>query len=757
MGRKTEPGETKPVIPSPSPGRRSPVYTSVRKLVQDLTDAAVLLPEDWEAVRPEVAAEILAQADVATALGLLVDRRLLTGYQASRIQSGKWFGLLLGNYRVLDRLASGGMGVVYRAEHVRLRRPAAIKVLPVPRDQSPRLLLRFFAEMRAVARLQHPHIVSAFDAGQEADPDDLDAPVLHYLVMEYVPGEDLETYVGARGPLPAGQACEVACQVAGALAEADKHGLIHRDVKPSNVMLTPDGQAKLLDFGLVHHFRNRLTEPQTTMGTVDYMPPEQARDAGAVDIRADIYGLGGTLYWCLTGSLPFPPRGNLTQELIQRQTQPPPSVRALRPELPAELDLVVRRMMATHPDDRYGTPAAVLRALLPFRRAAPAAGGFAAPASAAPAASVAPADKTHRILVVDDEAEIRDLCRLSLQAEGFACGAVENGVRALAALEERQYDLVLLDIDMPELSGREVLAHVRATPPVPNLKVIMFSGRASGDELARLMAAGADDFLAKPFGLNQLLARVKAALRLKDAQDRSDELQRNMLAVNAELERNLGARDSDLVHARNALVLALAKLIEHRAADTGGHLRRMPRYCRALAETAAGEPTLAGQIDRPFVEMLECCAPLHDIGKVGLPDDVLLKPGKLDPHERIVMQSHTTLGADTLAEIARQHGSALGFLRMAIDIVRHHHERYDGQGYPDRLAGAAIPLAARVVAIADAYDALRSRGIGRPPLAHAAALQVLAETSAGHFDPLLLQAFQRCAAEFDRIYRENPD
>src|SRR5207247_5696531 len=142
-------------------------------------------------------------------------------------------------------------------------------------------------------------------------------------------------------------------------------------------------------------------------------------------------------------------------------------------------------------------------------------------------------------------------------------------------------------------------------------------------------------------------------------------------------------RDSDLVHARNALVLALAKLAEYRDTDTGAHLQRLQIYSRALAEAAAALPGFAELIDGNFIEMLACCAPLHDIGKVGLPDHILLKPGKLDSQEREVMQTHTIIGADTLKEVARQHGFAVVFLQTAIDIARHHHERYDGRGYPD--------------------------------------------------------------------------
>jgi response regulator RpfG family c-di-GMP phosphodiesterase len=227
-----------------------------------------------------------------------------------------------------------------------------------------------------------------------------------------------------------------------------------------------------------------------------------------------------------------------------------------------------------------------------------------------------------------------------------------------------------------------------------------------------------------------------------------------LLGINSELERTLIARDSDLVHARNALVLALAQLVKHRDGETGAHIWRLQRYSRSLAQAAADLPTFASQIDEAFIGLVACCAPLHDIGKVGIPDHILLKPGKLTPEERIIMQSHTLIGADTLTEVAEHHGTAVAFLQMAIDIARHHHERYDGAGYPDRLASTNIPLAARIVAIGDVYDALRSRRAYKPALTHAAAVQIMTHESPGHFDPALMQAFQRCADEFDKIFHE---
>ena len=249
----------------------------------------------------------------------------------------------------------------------------------------------------------------------------------------------------------------------------------------------------------------------------------------------------------------------------------------------------------------------------------------------------------------------------------------------------------------------------------------------------------------KPFSLTQLTARIKAALNLKTAQDRSDLLTHLLLTMNHELDQSLHARNSDLVEARNALVLALAELVAYRDVESGSHLMRLQHYSRFLAEQAAQCPGLAGQIDTNFIQLLACCAPLHDIGKVGLPDYILLKPGKLAPDERIIMQTHTTIGAAVLQKVARQHGFAATFLQMAIDIARHHHERYDGTGYPDRLAGSAIPLAARIVAVGDVYDALRSRRVYKPALSHQEAMSVMTQSCNGQFDPILFQIFQQNA------------
>jgi response regulator RpfG family c-di-GMP phosphodiesterase len=363
----------------------------------------------------------------------------------------------------------------------------------------------------------------------------------------------------------------------------------------------------------------------------------------------------------------------------------------------------------------------------------------------------------NRVIIVDDESANRRMCRQILEANGMLCAEAPDGKEALQSMGKQPYDLVLLDVDMPEMTGTEVLRQLRRNPPAPHLKIIMMSGRATGDEMARMMRAGADDYLSKPFTVVQLLERVKAALRLKAAQDRSDLLHHGLLTLNHGLEQGLLARDSDLIQARNALVLGLAELVAQRDSETGAHLLRLQHYCRCLAEEAAGLPGFSGQIDPPFIEMLACCAPLHDIGKVGVPDHILLKPGRLTEEERLVMQRHTVVAAETLQKVAQRHGFAVAFLHMAEEIARHHHERFDGKGYPDGLVGDAIPLAARILAFADVYDALRSKRVYKAALSHAEAMRVMVEEDVGHFDPALLAVFRQCALHFERLFEELAD
>lgn len=362
---------------------------------------------------------------------------------------------------------------------------------------------------------------------------------------------------------------------------------------------------------------------------------------------------------------------------------------------------------------------------------------------------------SHRILIVDDDPSNRALLSIALGTCDLHCQEAVDGVEALEILHRDPVDLVILDVDMPRMKGTEVLRQIRAANAWPHLKIVMISGRASADEMANMMLAGADDYIAKPFTRTQLVARVKTALHLKDEQVRADENQRQLLGSYRNLENKLHARNTDLLHARDSLVVALAELVACRDSETGDHLMRLQSYSGLLAAEARKMPKFAEQIDDHFIELLECCVPLHDIGKAAIPDHILQKPGKLTVGEFAVMKTHTVIGADLLARVGEKRRFARDFLSMGIDITRHHHERFDGNGYPDCLAGEQIPLAARIVAIADVYDAIRSPRIYKPAMAHADTMRIMLHESIGHFDPDLLVAFEKCASRFAELYDQN--
>ncbi|HMC64264.1 MAG TPA: protein kinase [Gemmataceae bacterium] len=729
-----------------------------QSFLDNLLKLNLLLPSDATAFLKQSADRLAECVDEETLGNALVQAGCLTSYQFQRIMAGTTHGLILGNHRVLDRLGAGSMGVVFLAEHVLLRRRAAVKVLPVDADMPAGVLERFYAEMRVLADLHHPNIVMAFDAGA-LPPPETGMPALHYLAVELVPGGDLEAYVVDHGPVPIPKACDWIRQAACGLQAAHDHHLIHRDVKPSNLLLAEDGQIKLVDFGLARQFCSHLTEPRALIGSIEFMAPEQSHDPSAVDGKADIYGLGATLFWLLTGQTPFPPEKSLAKALRALQDARPQRLREVLPEAPAELEVLIDKMLERDPTHRPAMPVVVMNSLMRF--AAPAAPSWEVldlenPVEPAAAAGNRLGEGWH-VLIVDDDANLRRLMRSSLESLGCLCREAGDGETALTAAREYACDLMLLDLKLPGIDGYEVCTRLRERPPRPHLKVLVLSGHSRKNEVAEALARGADDFLAKPFDMQQLAAKVQYNLRLKDAQDRADLLARHLLLSNRQLEHSLQARAGDVRQAHDALLFAMAKMAESRDGETPGHFRRLQLYCRRLGEQAVTEPLWAAVVTEPFLDQVERCVPLHDIGKIGLSDALLTKAGRLDAAERALMQTHTIIGATMLNALARAFGDSLGFLGVATAIVRHHHERYDGQGYPDGLCGEAIPPAARLTAVADVYDALRRQRFHKPALSHADAVHFILEGSGEQFDPALLRAFAACHDEFGRIYKSVGD
>jgi response regulator RpfG family c-di-GMP phosphodiesterase len=677
----------------------------------------------------------------------LVRAGLLTAYQLDRILAGSTHGLVLGSYRVLDRLGSGGMGVVFLGEHYLLRRRVAIKVLPADEDCPASLRQRFFAEMRVLAELCHPNIVLALDAG-DVRPDDRTLPELVFLVMELVDGGDLEQQVCRDGPCDVARACDYVRQAACGLQAAHDHHVVHRDVKPSNLLLTRTGQVKLVDFGLARQFSSRLTDPRALLGSVEFMAPEQSHDPSAVGRAADVYGLGASLFWLLTGEALYVSTPSVAAALRALQQEAPRRLRQLRPDIPEALDDLVARMLRRDPVARPGSPLAVMNALEPFAdlgRPFCRSSGW---------AESREQGRPVRALIVDHDPSACRLHRGVLESLGAVCTEVGDGAAALSAAASCAYDVVLLELSLPDLRGIDVCRRLRDMGTEEHQKVLMVSGAEALEDLAAPPSRGPDDYLVKPLGPAQLAARVRHALRLKEAQDCAVRLAAELREAHRQLQLSLDARDADVHRAHDALLYAMAKMAESRDGETPGHMRRLQYYTRLLAQEAAARwPTWAGMVDDRFLTELQRCVPLHDIGKIGLPDEVLLKPAALDAGERLLVETHPIIGDRILEALGREHGTALEFLGMARGIVRHHHERWDGSGYPDRLAGDAIPAAARLVAVADVYDALRRQRPHKPALAHATAMGMLLSAE-GQFDPTLIRSLIGCEHEWQRIYVE---
>ncbi len=295
--------------------------------------------------------------DLATAL---INSQLITSFQAEQLLQGKTRGYDLGRYRILKRLGGGSTGVVFQCEHHVMKHQVAIKVLS--RDlieQYPGALDRFRREARAASSLDHPNVVKTYDL----DEDD----GRHFLVMEYVDGTNLEKMVEKNGPLPIDQAVNLICQALQGLHYIHDCGLVHRDLKPGNLFLNKEGVVKILDLGLVRFTDDRqdnLTVQQGSliMGSIDFMAPEQAEQSSYVDVRADIYSLGASLYYLLTGSLPLP-EGSAPQKIMALQFHVPKSIRSMRPEVDSALEVIINKMMSKNPVNRYSTPELAFQAL----------------------------------------------------------------------------------------------------------------------------------------------------------------------------------------------------------------------------------------------------------------------------------------------------------------------------------------------------------------------------------------------------------
>lgn len=347
-----------------------------------------------------------------------------------------------------------------------------------------------------------------------------------------------------------------------------------------------------------------------------------------------------------------------------------------------------------------------------------------------------------RILVVDDTRTIRDLVSAILSKFADITMA-ESGEAAMQLLDDGQtFDLILLDVRMPGMSGYEVMESINKHPLSNATPVIFLTSHDDHEAEERALNLGAVDFIAKPFSAPILRARVFNHLALKEARDLIE-------AQNETLEETVRARTAELVLTQDVTILSLASLAETRDNETGMHIRRTQSYVRLLADELRARGHYTDLLNDDTIKLMEKSAPLHDIGKVGIPDAVLLKPGKLTPEEFEIIKDHPTLGKNALEGAENMLGST-SFLRFAKEIAYSHHEKWNGSGYPQGLAGQDIPLSARLMAVADVYDALIARRVYKSAFTHETAIDLIVEGKGTHFDPVVVEVFLTLIDEFNK-------
>ncbi len=347
------------------------------------------------------------------------------------------------------------------------------------------------------------------------------------------------------------------------------------------------------------------------------------------------------------------------------------------------------------------------------------------------------------ILVVDDTpANLRLLVDM-LKVKGYKARPVTSGLLALQAARQLPPDLILLDINMPDMDGYEVCKRLKRDETLKEIPVVFISALNETIDKVKAFTTGGVDYVTKPFQFQEVEARISAHLRLRH-------LQLELEKHNHHLEELVEEKIREISRSQMATIIALAKLAESRDTDTGAHLERVQAYCAVLASKLAERPSFRPIITPAYTENLVCASSLHDIGKVGIPDSILLKPGTLTPEEYTVMKEHTLIGARTLETVHDRYPNN-AFITMGIEIARCHHERWDGKGYPDGLAGERIPLSARIMCLADVYDALRSKRVYKDADSEEKTFEIIASETGKQFDPAVQESFCETKAEFAAI------
>jgi len=347
-------------------------------------------------------------------------------------------------------------------------------------------------------------------------------------------------------------------------------------------------------------------------------------------------------------------------------------------------------------------------------------------------------------MVVDDNPTNLKLMNEILKSCGYEVRSFPRGRMALRAARETPPDLILLDIDMPEMTGYEVCTRLKSDARLSKIPVIFISAMNASEDRLRGFRSGGVDYISKPFQFEEVQARVDAHVKLRH-------FQREIETDNSRLQEQVEIQVKKLAAAQMETIFAIAKLAEARDKDTGRHLERVQIFCRLLAMGLSERPKYQTTIGDAWIQHLFHASPLHDIGKVAVPDRILLKAGRLTPEEFAIMKTHAALGAQTLMTIHGRYPDN-EFIEMGIQITRSHHEKWDGTGYPDGLAGEEIPLCARVLAVADHYDALRSRRCYKSDIPHGETCSIIFGESGTHLDPSVTAVFREIADTFQDVW-----
>ncbi|MGF6092295.1 HD-GYP domain-containing protein [Pseudomonas sp. 18173] len=348
------------------------------------------------------------------------------------------------------------------------------------------------------------------------------------------------------------------------------------------------------------------------------------------------------------------------------------------------------------------------------------------------------------VLVVDDTPD-NLMLMTDLLKDRYRVKAANSGEKALRVLQgDPLPDLILLDIMMPGLSGHQVAQQLQGAPRTRDIPIIFLTALASIEDEIQGLELGAVDYITKPISPPLVLARVETQLKIKAAAD-------FLRDRNDFLEQEVQRRTQEVMAIQDVTIQAMASLAETRDNETGNHIRRTQNYVRLLAELLRDHPRFRHFLNDETIRQLFKSAPLHDIGKIGIPDHILLKPGRLTPEEFEVIKTHTTLGRDAIQHAEDQLGVSVGFLRIAKEIAYSHQEKWDGSGYPEGLAADDIPVSARLMAVADVYDALISRRVYKAGMSHEQAVEIIRQGRSSHFDPDICDAFLSSAEQFRTI------